>query len=236
MGDISIIARRLEGGTRVQFGWSGNGGYFSAVGSRLLRWYNDPKQVEYLFGLGQMRAIGVPGSENGGESRFLSNQPDGQPHWLGRSEREIFSKICFTDYGYFYDLDNTWYYVKPGPFCIKIPLVYIVHHLDDSYMEFDELHRISVKLLQYILGEYRESDPDFQKFLADNFSKSPEEILKDILSSNYLFYRFSQHYDRIRDYLDNWVVVKTKEDMSDITGFVLKRRNDEERVETINWQ
>ena len=31
MGDVSIIARRLADG-HVQYGWSGNGGYFSMVG------------------------------------------------------------------------------------------------------------------------------------------------------------------------------------------------------------
>lgn len=35
MGDISIIARRLKDG-HVQYGWSGNGGYFKMVGIRLL--------------------------------------------------------------------------------------------------------------------------------------------------------------------------------------------------------
>ena len=57
MGDISIIARRLGDG-HVQYGWSGNGGYYSMVGARLLDWYQDPKDVEYLFSLGQTGLIG----------------------------------------------------------------------------------------------------------------------------------------------------------------------------------
>lgn len=52
MGDASIIARLLANG-HVQYGWSGNGGYFSMVGIRLLLWYQEPKNVEYLFSLGQ---------------------------------------------------------------------------------------------------------------------------------------------------------------------------------------
>lgn len=40
MGDVSIIARRLADGY-VQYGWSGNGGYFKSVGARLLLWYQD---------------------------------------------------------------------------------------------------------------------------------------------------------------------------------------------------
>lgn len=57
MGDVSIIARRLEGG-HVQYGWSGNGGYYKVVGIRLLLWYLEPEDVEYLFGLGQTALIG----------------------------------------------------------------------------------------------------------------------------------------------------------------------------------
>ena len=52
MGDASIIARLLANG-HVQYGWSGNGGYLSMVGIRLLLWYQEPKNVEYLFSLGQ---------------------------------------------------------------------------------------------------------------------------------------------------------------------------------------
>ena len=41
MGDASIIARLLANGL-VQYGWSGNGGYFSMGGIRLLLWYQEP--------------------------------------------------------------------------------------------------------------------------------------------------------------------------------------------------
>lgn len=62
MGDISIIARRLSD-KHVQYGWSGNGGYFSTVEVRLLAWYDTPEMVEYLFGLGQLRHLWEPHSE-----------------------------------------------------------------------------------------------------------------------------------------------------------------------------
>lgn len=52
MGDTSVMARRLADG-HVQYGWSGNGGYFRVVGLRLLVWYKAPEDVEYLFRLGQ---------------------------------------------------------------------------------------------------------------------------------------------------------------------------------------
>ena len=77
MGDTSVMARRLEGGKYVQYGWSGNGGYFFNVGGRLLSWYDDPEKVEYLFGLGQMKFIGKPGSEYGGESWYYTHDRDG---------------------------------------------------------------------------------------------------------------------------------------------------------------
>lgn len=96
MGDVSIIARRLTDG-HVQYGWSGNGGYFNNTGIRLLSWYDDPERVEYLFGLGELRLIGKPGSENGGYEWFNTHEPTGYPHSLGTTERDIFSKIAFID-------------------------------------------------------------------------------------------------------------------------------------------
>ena len=79
MGDISIIARRLDDG-HVQYGWSGNGGYFRNVGMRLLAWYDDPEKVEYLFGLGECWHLGKPRSENGGYGWFYTTQPTGDQH------------------------------------------------------------------------------------------------------------------------------------------------------------
>ena len=70
MGDVSIIARRLEDG-HVQYGWSGNDGYYKVVGVRLLLWYLEPEDVEYLFGLGQTALIGKRGSEYGGYRLFI---------------------------------------------------------------------------------------------------------------------------------------------------------------------
>ena len=64
MGDVSIIARRHENGM-VEYGWSGNGGYFNNTGARLLEWYNDKNEeiIDNLFSLGQLKFIGKPGSE-----------------------------------------------------------------------------------------------------------------------------------------------------------------------------
>ncbi|MDO4805075.1 MAG: hypothetical protein Q4A32_09690 [Lachnospiraceae bacterium] len=241
MGDISIIARRLEGGKYVQYGWSGNGGYYSMVGARLLSWYDDPQKVEYLFGFGQMRIIGKPGSENGGESWFHTHEPDGMPHWIGKSEREIFSRIAFIDYGYFYDLDNTWYYVIPSPFRIKIPLLYINRHLDEKYDEFDEIGRIERQVAEYILGDFYESDEALQSIVCEKYSQGIDAIRKDVLSESdegNPCYRIWDDYKAIFNYFDDWVVVKTDEDMTKITGFLVRKNQKAlgaERVETIDW-
>jgi len=135
MGDVSIIARRLEDG-HVQYGWSGNGGYFRNVGCKLLEWYNKPDIIEYLFGLGELSLLGAPGSEKGGFNLFQTHHCTGIPHNLGTTEREIFSRIAFVDYGYFYDLDEKWYYIAPHPFRLKLPLALLQNCLKYSEHEF----------------------------------------------------------------------------------------------------
>ena len=242
MGDVSVIARRLEGGKRVQYGWSGNGGYYNSVGARLLSWYDDPEKVEYLFGFGQMKLIGKPGSENGGESWFYTHAPNGTPHWLGKSEREIFSRIAFIDYGYFYDLDNTWYYVIPGPFRIKVPLLYIDKHLDDRYHEFDECNRIVRRVAEYLLRDYYDYDESLRTLVAEKYTQGIEEIRADVLSpegADNACYRIWEKYKAIYKHLDDWIVVKTNNEMTEITGFLVRQNQDilgAERVETIDWQ
>ena len=239
MGDVSIIARRLEDGKHVQFGWSGNGGYYRVVGNRLLCWYDDPVKVEYLFGLDQMRFIGKPGSEKGGESLVNTNVPDNMPHWLGKTEREIFSKILFIDYGYFYDLDNTWYYVIPGPFRIKIPLMYIHKHLDDRNFEFDERGRIEHRLIEYILGDYIENDGKLQLIVKDHYPEGIEEIRRQVFTVEGFETPcsiFWKNYKPIYEYFDDWAVVKVSEDMEEITGLVIRERQESDRVETIYWK
>ena len=136
MGDTSVMARRLADG-HVQYGWSGNGGYFRVVGLRLLAWYKDPEDVEYLFGLGQTSFIGKKGSEKGGFGWMETHSLTGEPCWLDQTERMIFSKLAFVDYGYFYDADQKWYYIVPGPFRIKMPLELVYNNLDEDDFEFD---------------------------------------------------------------------------------------------------
>ena len=89
MGDVSIIARRLADG-HVQYGWSGNGGYFSMVGIRLLLWYQESENVEYLFSLGQTSLIGKIGSEKGGFNWYETHCPTGEAFWLDNTENPVF--------------------------------------------------------------------------------------------------------------------------------------------------
>jgi hypothetical protein len=164
MGNISIMARRFSDG-HVQYGWSGNGGYFSFTGAHLLEWYQNSDAVEYLFGLGQTACVGRVGSENGGCSIMETNAPTGRPFWLGDTEREIFSKINWIDYGYFYDLDHKWYYIIPGPFRIKLPLELVKNNLDKAGYEFEYRRKLEDELLKYILDEYRCTYSDFNEFI-----------------------------------------------------------------------
>ena len=118
MGDTSVMARRLADG-HVQYGWSGNGGYFRVVGLRLLVWYKAPEDVEYLFRLGQTSFIGKKGSEKGGFGWMETHSLTGEPCWLDQTERMIFSKMAFADYGYFYDTDQNGTILFPNHLELK---------------------------------------------------------------------------------------------------------------------
>lgn len=136
MASVGVIARRLANG-HVQYGCAGMSGYFSVLSDRLLKWYDSPDMVEYLFGLGQLRFLGAPGSENGGYSFMLTTNPFDSPHYLGTTERGIFRKTDYVSHGYFYETDGQWYYIVFGAFKIKMPLSILGHHLNDSGNEFD---------------------------------------------------------------------------------------------------
>ena len=237
MGDTSIIARRIEGKNYVQYGWSGNGGYYKTVGCCLLDYYYKPNYVEYLFKLGQMQHIGKPYSERGGQSILFSNIPCGEPHYLGESEREIFSRLAFVDYCYFYDLDNKWYYVIPGPFRIKIRLDYIRNHLNDDGYEFEERRRIQDRVSEYILNDYYTSDIEFQEMIKDKCSTGIDDIRKNVMNETDSCYAIWDKYKFIYDYLDDWVVIDVDDDEQNITGIKIRKnqKNSEMRIETIDW-
>ena len=233
MGDISIIARRLSP-KYVQYGWSGNGGYFSLVGARLLEWYDTPDLMDYLFGLGQMTLIGKPGSEKGGESWFYTHKQTGEPHWGDPSERWIFSKIAFVDYGYFYDSDNTWYYVEPGPFRIKIPLWYYANHLDDQGYEFDECDRVRNCVMEYFIREFVPADKELMGIIG-SYEKPYEDIVKEVTESECPDHTLFDNYHRLYKSMDDWVVVKTDDANMNITQIIMKKKQSGNRIETIEW-
>ena len=233
MGDTSIIARRLING-HVQYGWSGNGGYFKNVGNRLLWWYQSPKDVEYLFSLGETALIGQIGSENGGYRWFDTHSPTGEPFSIGNTEREIFSELAFIDYGYFYDIDHRWYYVIPGPFRIKIPLELIKNRLDEDDYEFDFQGEVEAKVAYFILQDYQKYDSAFADFLKNKGYDAETilgEISEDGLPSSYKLF---ERYPYVYKYFDDWVLIKTNADNTEIAEIIVKKRS-KKHVETCNW-
>ncbi|MBQ7609043.1 MAG: hypothetical protein IJU76_13925 [Desulfovibrionaceae bacterium] len=154
----------------MQYGWSGNGGYFQSVGARLLEWYNtqDDALIKYLFELGQLESLGRPGSERGGFPLFYTHSLTHKNHYVGTTEREIFSKINFIDYGYFYDSDKVWYYVIPGPFRIKIPLEVIEKNLNSEGFEFDFIEALERLIIKHMFEQYIKRDALFSQHLTEN--------------------------------------------------------------------
>ncbi len=233
MGDISIMARRLADG-HVQYGWSGNGGTFRIAGARLLFWYSDPDSVEYLFELGQTEFIGKPGSEKGGCRFAETHSLTGEPCWLGRTERVIFSKIAFIDVGYFYDLDHKWYYIIPQPFRIKLPLELIGNHVDDNGHEFKYREEIVRKIAEFIFNEYIYQDTGFVKFLNDE-GYDPKSVLEDIMNCvKHPLYDLADKYNKIYKYFDEWIVVKANADNTEIEQIIMRKKEDK-HVETCEW-
>ena len=234
MGDISIIARRLSP-KHVQYGWSGNGGYFRNTGARLLEWYDDPSLVDYLFGLGQLELIGKPGSEKGGEPMLLSHYPTGKPHWVDPSERCIFSQIVFIDYGYFYDSDNIWYYVVPGPFRIKIPLWFIANHLNEKGYEYEAVAVVTKQAMTYFLTEYIPADEELSR-IANSYERPYDEITKQVIESEYPDYEIFEHYRLLYEAMDDWIVAKTDEKYENVTQIIMKKdQGKDNRIETFGW-
>ena len=136
MGTHAAIARRVSPNV-IQFGNVINDGYLEYVGFVLQMYYDTPEKVEKLFSLGQLETLGAPGTE---ENSAIMDRKTGTfctrvwldycPHEICRSENGINPKVMFTDYYYFFDSDNIWYYVKPGLGMQKIPLVYALARMN----------------------------------------------------------------------------------------------------------
>lgn len=232
MGDVSIIARRLENGD-VEYGWSGNGGYCKNVGFRLLSWYVNKDDVDYLFSLGQTRLIGRKGSEFGGYPMIESHFPTGEAFDRGSSERYIFSRIAVIDFGYFYDMDERWYYVVPGPFRIKIPLDMVVKNLDEENFEQAFIQNVEKEIITFICMGYRMRDEKFAGLVEDD-GVPVEQIIRDAESSRWPITEFYDRHRKLFDYFDDWVLIKSNKDGTEISEIVLKPKK-EKHIETIYW-
>ena len=232
MGDISIITRRLTP-ELVQYGWSGNGGYYSSVGAMLSEEYNTPKRVDYLFGLGQLSHLFLPYSEK--TTHCLRTSPTGKPHWVDDTERRIFSRIVFIDYGYFYDCDSKWYYVIPGPFRIKMPLELVGNHLDEQGYEFGFRSSVETVTVQKI-SEFCKSDKTIQQRLnAEGIDGTQvDAAIDDCLAHTSPAHHLFDKYRCIFRQFDDWVLVRADEDNREITDIIMKPKEDK-HIETINW-
>lgn len=237
MGDISIVARRLQSG-KVLYGYFGNGGYFRSRGDLLLEWYNTPEMVDYLFSLGQLSLLSYPHSEDTTDPKeWFINKPTGEKHHESDTERLIFSKIMFIDYGYFYDTDNIWYYIIPGPFRIKIPLFHIKAKLleTEAEDEFDYLRQLEYDIFMYMFNEYYDNHSDFRDYLRENGFSDKTDIIDKFGDNEYPLYEIWNKRQKIFGYFDDWILVNTTSDFCDVTGFTLKKKS-QPHIETIEWK
>ena len=238
MGDISVIARRLSD-KYVQYGWSGNGGVFSSVGTRLWEDYNSPEMVEYLFSLGQLRSLWSPGSEK--TSYLFKTEPTGRPHWVGTSELDIYSKIAFVDHAYFYDSDNQWYYIVPTVMWAKAPISLIVEHLTERGDILPEF-RIALEMAVFdAVHSYYRNDEQFHTYVVrlGYNDDHMDQLRQDIKNSgDELFYynnrELLETLKNLYRYFALWAVVKEDESGQEIGRVILKSKS-EPYVETIFW-
>ncbi|MBQ8942407.1 MAG: hypothetical protein IJ062_11280 [Firmicutes bacterium] len=199
------------------------------TGYRLYEWYREPEMVEYLFELGQTALIGIPGSEDGNSPWYLSHELKNEGFWLGDTERKIFSRIAFIDYGYFYDLDNQWYYIVPGPFRIKIPLGYLIENVERDKYEFDYINQVEKNLITHIFTDFIKKDRAFEELVKTK--NIPTEVYKVLSLSDNPIYDLFRKYKYIYEYFDDWIVVEPNEN-----GYNFKiRKKEETHTETFYW-
>ena len=219
---MSVIARRLKDGT-VEFGRSGDGGYFRNTGARLLKWYQEPEAVNYLFGLGQTMQIGAVGSVHDQKDLENSNLPTGEKFLKATTEQAIFDELPCVRYVYFYDLDNEWYYVVPDSFKIKIPLRFLENRIESKV-----IGAISLLICNYMFTEYKDKDHLFSELLDWEDCK-----LGSISARNPIGYLRNNYYN-VFDYFDKWVVIKCDNECKNVTD-ILMRKKTKEHEETHLW-
>ena len=248
MGDTSIIARRLQDG-HVQYGWSGNGGYYKIVGWAIETWYTTPEMVEYLFSLGQLQLLVNPLTD-ADQHWWYHTTPTGEPHFLGCSENEIFWKVMFVEYAYFYDLENRWYYIAPNNFRIKIPLNEVSKYLEitGKEVEFELFRKLDAHVVRLIADEWYLKDRNFRE-LADRNQfdcgqaiRLSDKILKDAEldedDEDYEYWchlwKYFHDHEWFLEYFDRWVLMQDVGDGTAPAKIIMHKR-EETREETINW-
>lgn len=132
----------------------------------------------------------------------------------------------FIDYGYFYDLDHKWYYIIPGPFRIKIPLELIEKNLDERDYEFKYERKVEARIARFILNDYPKTDPIFEELIHTKGYIS-EVILANISENDVpLLYNLYRKYRDIYDYFDDWILVKSNANHTEISEIVVKKKTD----------
>lgn len=244
MEDLSmkniVFARRLDSG-RIEYGLSGIDGAFSAFCASLLEEHSDPIQAACLFEQGRLDPLRGTRYESLG--RPAQNIADGEPTFLGDSEREIFLKLNQVDELYFYDLDNTWYYVTPGPFHVKIPLDLMAAHLraraEINCPKEDFLWDVDLRLIEEITDRY-DIDEGFRAYLYQR-GYDREKFLKIMDDVSRLETPNETHVEQLRnkhrdifEFFDDWAVVLPHEDDLFIHRILLREWEDNHE-ETIGW-
>ena len=228
MTTLGFIARRVTKDI-IQFGRGGSGRY-SCMGHYIHELYAPAGDsgVEYLFSLGQLNRLGLPGSENNKYHLLLSHERRYEPHYMGFSENDMFYDYYVDGIGYFYDFDKQWYYVYQDTFRTKIPLWYIEKNLDENGDEDDFLREIKFKIYKKIFIDYPLEDEEFKVLIEDK----GDEIYKEFLEEDYMHSSVYYKYRRLFDYFDKWVLIKPVDDHN--ADIVVKKKGDK-HIETIDW-
>lgn len=187
---------------------------------------------------------------DGDQYRQRTTVPAGEPYFIGTSENDLFSKVMFVSFAYFFDTDGRWYYIQPGSFRIKVPLREVSEYLElaGKEMEFDLFRKIKAQILRTIADGWYLNDEEFH-VLADRNGFDRERALRlyekilytGDMSQNdedYRYWQFpSQYFEEnqwLFCFLDRWGVVKAVGDGT-APGEMMMRKRREPRAETIDW-
>ncbi|WP_455024256.1 hypothetical protein [Oribacterium sinus] len=115
-----------------------------------------------------------------------------------------------------------------------MPLELIKNRLDEEDHEFDFRDEVGAKVASFILQDYQKYDSAFADFLKNkgyDEETTLEKISEDGLPSNYKLF---ERYPSIYKYFDDWVLIKTNADNTEISEIIVKKRS-KIHVETCNW-